>query len=196
MNIYNLKENKKIKFILRFLLLFLIIWGCEEFFRRKIGGFAGSYPFVEYWDIKATESEVIFAIKELKQEDISLQPPGDTILVQERNTEYDWDSKEMIDFSAKLEIDSLTPFPKKTKKNTKDGYWLYINFYYSETGEIVKTWLRPDFDSTITTLAFVGLNRKLINRDYWFLDNQKEIKKFKKRIVEKIQNKVDKLKNK
>lgn len=196
MNIYNLKKNKKTKFILRFFLLFLIVWGCEEFFRRKIGGFAGSYPFVESWDIKATESEVIFAIKELKQEDISLQPPGDTILVQERNTEYDWDSKEMIDFSAKLEVDSLTPFPKKTKKNTKDGYWLYINFYYPETGEIVKTWLRPDFDSTITTLAFVGLNRKLINRDYCFLDNQKEIKKFKKRIVEKIQNKVDKLKNK
>jgi hypothetical protein len=73
--------------------------------------------------------------------------------------------------------------------NTKSDYWLYKDFYYSDTGEIVHTWTRSDVDSTTTTLALVSLNDRLINRDYWYLVNKMEISKFKARIVGRIQDK-------
>ena len=170
---------------------FLVLFGCEELLRRKIGGFAGSYPFVEYWDLKATEHEVLEAIKELKQEDTLLHPQYQKELVPERNSEYDWDSQEMIEYSKRAKLDSLLPLPPKTKTNTKSGYWLYIDFYYPDTGEIVHTWTRPDFDSTVTTLALVSLNNRLINRDYWYFANKREISKFKTTIVDRIQDKID-----
>lgn len=169
---------------------FLLLWGCEEFFRRKIGGFAGSYPFVESWDLKATERETIEAIKELMQEGVLLQPLYQKDAFPQRNPEYDWESQEMIEYSRKVELDSLLPLPPKSKTNTKNEYWLYIDFYYNDTGEVVHTWTRPTFDSTVTTFALVSLNRRLINRDYWFIANRKEINKFKTRIVDRIQDKI------
>ena len=53
---------------------FFIVWGCEEFFRRKIGGIAGSFPFVESWEINAPEKEVLEAIIILKKQMPELQP--------------------------------------------------------------------------------------------------------------------------
>ncbi|MDJ1482462.1 hypothetical protein QNI16_18305 [Cytophagaceae bacterium YF14B1] len=184
-------RTKTIKNVAIFFSFFLLLWGCEEFFRREIGGFAGSYPFVEYWEIEATEQEILVAIKELKQEDTLLQSPYDKELIPERNSEYDWDSPEMIEYSRKVQTDSLLPLPPKTDANTKGSYWLYIDFYYSDTREVVHTWTRPGFGG-ITTFALVSLNDRLINRDYWFLANKWEIHKFKKRIVDKIQEKIDK----
>lgn len=187
-------KNRVIKFTLIVFSSFLFLWGCEEMFRRKIGGFGGSYPFVEYWDIKATESEILDAIKELKLENPMLHPSHQQDFVPNRNSEYDWDSPEMLEYSKKYELDSLIPLPNKTKTNTKNGYWLFIDFYYFDTGEIVHTWTRPDFDSTVTTFALVSLNDRLINRDYWYLTNKREIRKFKERIVDKIQEKINKRK--
>lgn len=141
---------------------FLLFWGCEEFLRRKIGGFAGSYPFVEYWDFKVTEPELIEIIEEVKMENPQLQPPGNTSLTTGRHS-----------------------------------YWFYINFYYSDTKEVVHTWTRPDFDSTKTTLALVSFSeidnpqeRKLINRDFWYVANKMEISKFERLILERIKEKV------
>eukprot|EP00825_Cyclidium_porcatum_P026334 TRINITY_DN28359_c0_g1_i1.p2 TRINITY_DN28359_c0_g1~~TRINITY_DN28359_c0_g1_i1.p2 ORF type:complete len:123 (-),score=13.30 TRINITY_DN28359_c0_g1_i1:13-381(-) len=68
--------------------------------------------------------------------------------------------------------------PEKTYDNYYHDYWLFIDFYYTDTEEIVHTWTRPDLDAKVTTFAFVGLNDKLINRDYWFIANRKEIHKF------------------
>lgn len=182
-------KTKAEKYIVTFFACFLLFWGCEELLRRKIGGFAGSYPFVEYWDLKATEEEVLEAIKVVKQENPSLQPPYQEELVPMRNSEYDWDSPEMIEYNKRFDLDSLTPLPPKTKANTKQGYWLYVDFYYNDTGETVHTWTRPSFDGK-TTFALVSLNDRLINRDYWYLANKREIKKFKTRIVDKIQDKI------
>lgn len=143
---------------------FLLVWGCEEFLRRKIGGFAGSYPFVESWDLKVTEPELIEIIEEIKVENPGLQPPGDTSLTKSRHS-----------------------------------YWLYINFYYTDTEERVHIWTRPNSDSTMTTLALVSFSeidnpqeRKLINRDFWYLANKLEISKFERLILEKIKERIRK----
>ena len=159
----------KNKYLIFLLIGFLFIWGCEEFFRRKIGGFAGSYPFVESWDIKASEREITDAIKELNKTNPNFQPPKNIKLISERDSSNDRD------------------------------YWLYINLYYPDTKEIVQTWTRPDFDTTITTFAFVSLNNidnptefKLINRDFWYIANKREISKFKTIFVDKIQEQIDK----
>lgn len=187
------------KSLLILLTIFLFFWGCEEVFRRKIGGFAGSYPFVEYWDLKATESEVIAAIVELKKENHDLQPPNEKELIRPRKIDYDWDTDEMKTYLYLSQKDSTVRIPSMTKWNTKSSeYWLYINFYYPDTKEIVHTWTRPDFDSTITTFAFVSLssinsptNHRLINRDFWYVANKIQISKFRSTFVDKIQEKID-----
>jgi hypothetical protein len=192
--------KKASKYFVIFLIALLFFWGCEEFIRRKIGGFAGSYPFVEYWDLKATESEVINAIIKLKKEHPSLQPPNQEKLFFPRRVDYDWGSDEMkkhLELSLK---DSTIAMPPMTKSNTKADYWLYIDFYYPDTKEIVHTWIRPDYDdTTTTTLAFVSLSKnngisksRLINRDFWYLENKWQIRKFKSKILDPIQEKIDK----
>lgn len=178
---------------------FLFLWGCEELVRRKIGGLAGSYPFVEYWDLKATETEVLDAIVALKTENQDLQPPNQKELFEPRHVDYDWGSAEMIKHLHLSLKDSTLSLPPMTKTNTKSDYWLYIDFYYADTREIIHTWTRPDFDTTVTTFAFVSLGKidnpsykRLINRDFWYLANTKQISKFKATIVDKIQQQIDK----
>jgi hypothetical protein len=61
-----------------FVSCFLFLFAANELFRRVFGGFAGSYPFVESWNIAAKEEDVIKAIQELKDENLGLRPPNDT----------------------------------------------------------------------------------------------------------------------
>ena len=61
-----------------FISCFLFLFGANEFCRRVLGGFAGSYPFAESWNIAAIEEDVIKAIKELKNENPNLRPQNDT----------------------------------------------------------------------------------------------------------------------
>ncbi len=138
---------------------FLFIWGCEEFFRRVIGGFAGSYPFAETWDLYAKEKDVIQAIDELKKENLNIKPPNDS--------SYDY------------------------------SYWHFIDFFYADTRQTVHTWIRPGSDSIGTTIAFVSLSGpdikgadKLINKDFWYLSNKREISKFKQCILDKLEEKL------
>jgi hypothetical protein len=187
------------KYLILILTCFTLVWGCEECVRRKIGGFGGSYPFVEYWDIKATEKEIVKAIVELKTENPDLQPPNQKELTSTREISYDGDSEEYKQYFEKSLKDSSTPKPPMTKSNSKAEYWLYIDFFYKNSNEVVHTWTRPDFDSTITTFALVSISKydnpydyKLINRDYWYVANKMEINKFKKTIVDRIQEKIDK----
>ncbi len=180
-------------------LVFLLFWGCEEFFRRKIGGFAGSYPFVEYWDIKANEQEVIDAIKELNMTNPNFQPPKNVEFISKRDTGYIWTSNEMKEYIEKVKTDSLTPLPEKNYSNYYNDYWLYVNLYYPDTKEIVHTWTRPDFNKSVTTFAFISLSNKnnptdfrLINRDFWYIANKMQISKFKSTFVDKIQEQIEK----
>jgi len=170
----------------------------RNFLRRKIGGFAGSYPFVEYWNIKAIEGEVIDAIKELNKTNLNFQPPNNEF-ISKRDTGYIWTSDEMREYLEKFKTDSLTPLPEKSYDNYYHDYWLYVDLYYPDTKEIVHTWTRPDFDTTLTTFAFVSLSKidnpkdfRLINRDFWYIANKRQINKFKSAFVDKIQEQIDK----
>ncbi|MCK8143417.1 hypothetical protein MW871_16110 [Flavobacterium sp. I-SCBP12n] len=177
---------------------FLFFWGCEEFLRRKVGGFAGSYPFVEYWEIKASEREVLDAIRELSKINPNFKAPNNIEFISKRDTCYIWTSDEMKEYVEKLKLDSLLPLPKKSYENYYDDYWVYVNLYYPETKEIVHTWTRPANDTTFTTFAFVSLTKiggtetKLINRDFWYIANKLEIHKFKTKFVDKIQTQIEK----
>jgi hypothetical protein len=181
------------------LICFICLFGCEELIRRKIGGLGGSYPFVESWKINYKESEIIEAIMELKKENHKLQPPNYKELVGQRDTGYMWNSVEMVDYLNKLKIDSLIPLPEHSYQNSYTDYWLFINFYYSDTKEIVYTWTRPDIeDSSITTFALVGFSKiddstdyRLINRDFWYVANKIQIHKFKKEILQPILDKIE-----
>jgi hypothetical protein len=128
----------------------------EEVFRRVLGGLAGSYPFVESWNIAAKEADVIKAIEELKNENPSLRLPNDT--------------------------------------SFRSRYWFYVDFYYADTKQVVHTWTRPGRNQFTTDLAFVSISNsdknqedKLINRDFWFWDNRREINRFKTRIIDKLE---------
>lgn len=183
-------------FILLFIFLFL--FGANEFLRRKIGGFAGSYPFVEYWDIQASEKEVIDAITELNKLNPNFQPPKNVEFISKRDTGYIWTSHQMEEYLEKLKINSLTPLPKKNYNNYYHDYWLHVNLYYPDTKEIVHTWTRPDSNPSVTTFAFVSLSSldnpneyPLINRDFWYIANKRQINKFKRAFVDKIQEQIE-----
>lgn len=176
------------KYLVALFVGFLFVWGCEETCRRVIGGFAGSYPFVETWTIDARQEEIAAAITELKKEQPDLQPP------EER--------KRLTDTA--LSPDALDYYLKDTtaadqQQNASTDYWLHIDFYYNDTKEVVRTWLRPTEDSSQTVFAFVGLYSesfpmefKLINKDFWYLANKKQIQKFRTRILEQVKLQVEK----
>lgn len=138
----------------------------EEFNRRMTGGFAGSYPFVEFWKFNVSEKKLIQFIKELKVEIPDLQIPGDTNLTSGRSS-----------------------------------YWFYINFYDKVRNEKILTWTRP---STLSTSTFALISyrkfsvnhkteqkRKLINKDFWKIENDQRIKRFENQVVDKIRNKIN-----
>ncbi|MEO7047843.1 MAG: hypothetical protein ABI091_21270 [Ferruginibacter sp.] len=142
-----------------FVMVFMFIFGSNELFRRVIGGFAGSYPFVESWNLYAKEDDVIKAIQELKNKNPNLRPAKDT--------------------------------------SYRDSYWYYVDFYYADTKQTVHAWTRPGRNEFTTDLAFVSLSSsdtskedRLINKDFWYLANRREINKFKTLIVEKLEKKL------
>ncbi len=74
----------KNKIIIIVFFLITVVFISQEVFRRKIGVFGGSYPFVESWVINVPEKEMVEAIKELKLDNNKLQPPNDKELVTGR----------------------------------------------------------------------------------------------------------------
>ncbi len=138
---------------------FVFLFAGEEFFRRVFGGFAGSYPFVESWNLYAKESDVIKAIEELKTENPNFKPAKDT--------------------------------------SFRYRYWFYIDFYYPDTKQTVHAWTRPGRNEFTTDLAFISLSNsdiskedRLINKDFWYLANRREINKFKTLIIDKLEKKL------
>ena len=139
-----------------FVSCFLFLFGANEFFRRVLGGLAGSYPFVESWNVAAKEGDVIKTIEELKNENPDLRPPNDT--------------------------------------SFRNRYWFYVDFYYADTKQTVHAWTRPGRNEFTTDVAFISISSsdkneedKLINKDFWYWDNRREINRFKTRIVDKLE---------
>jgi hypothetical protein len=152
-----IKQSRPLVFwVVIFASCFLFLFGANELYRRVLSGIAGSYPFVESWNIAAKEEDVIKAIQELKDENPNLRPQNDT--------------------------------------SFRNSYWFYIDFYYTDTKQIVHTWTRPGLNEFTTDLAFISLSNsdkneedKLINKDFWYWSNRQEINKFRTQIVQKLE---------
>jgi hypothetical protein len=87
--------------------------------------------------------------------------------------------------------------PKNNTNPTKHKYWTFVTFYYEDTDEFVNTWTRNSYGENKSQFAFVSLcpttdiyAGKEINRDYSWLESRKEISKFEKLILDKIEAKI------
>ncbi len=134
----------------------LLVFITNEFCRRVLGGFAGSYPYAEAWNIAAKEDDVIKAIKELKNKNPNFSPQNDT--------------------------------------SFRNSYWFYTDFNYPDTKQTVHVWTRPGKNEFTTDIAFISLSSldkneedKLINKDFWYWSNKREIHKFKNQIIDKLE---------
>jgi hypothetical protein len=152
----------RIKKIVVFSSIILIVgWISFQIYYFFTFGFgAGSYPHAQVYHFKASEGEVIAAIRELQKENILHKPPGivNNISVRDTTSQY-------------------------------TDYWRYTNFYYQDSKEVVHAWTRPN-DSTSTTFAFYGIDNKIVNQDYWYVTNVFKLRKFRKEIFEPLQNKI------
>ena len=95
--------------------------------------------------------------------------------------------------SLKSDNPNLKP-PKDS--SFRYSYWYYADFYYLDTRQTVHAWTRPGTNEFTTDLAFVSISNsynkedKLINKDFWYLANRREINKFKRLIVDKLEQKL------
>jgi len=135
----------------------------------------GSYPYAEEYDIHTSEKNLITAIENFKKHHPEYCIPN-TITIQGNPT-------------------TLNDGRRKA-----DDYWYHIYFYYSDTNQIVKSWLRP-IDSTNTTFAFVSINQgleignwKLINHDLKGKENSSEKEKFERLVLDGVKKELSYLK--
>jgi hypothetical protein len=153
------------------LVLVSVLW-ITLLWKMFSSGVAGSYPHAETWTFNVKENALLEIIREVKNEHPELNRP-DT----------------------------------DTSVFTKDENWYHMTFYYSDTNENVQTWVRSESDSSFTTLALIAVSkaidyskakngfkieRKEINHDFNYFENRAQIKKFKLKIVNLIEEKIEK----
>ena len=123
---------------------------------------AGTYPYVEEYNIPMSESDVINSIKKFK----------------ENHPEY-------------IVPDSLG-FVEGRKGTGIDDHWYNIYFLYPNEKEVIIAWTRPASKNSTTLafvgirykLQFGVFKR--INKDFDSNENEDQKKKFKERIVDKL----------
>lgn len=143
--------------------IFLLLWGCEEFLRRKIGGFAGSYPYAETWEVDASETEVIEIIKQIKITHPELQPPYDTALISCRTSYWNYVTFYFLDTKELVHT------------------WTREAYDTSRTTVALVSFSPVDNPN----------EQHLINKDYWFFANLKRREKFEKRIINQIKERLN-----
>ena len=151
-------ETSRKRIALIFVTIFLLLWGCEEFLRRKIGGFAGSYPYAASWEVNASEAVVIERIKKIKISNPELQPPNDTVLVSGRDLYWNYVT---FYFSDSEELVHAWTRPAYDASKTTIALVSFSSIHHR--GE-----------------------HKLINRDYWFIPNFKRKEKFERLIIDRL----------
>lgn len=133
-----------------------------ELLRRKVGSFAGSYPFAETWEIAAPLDSVKNAIIKLKNSDPMLFPAQDVLQFDIDHTGYY--SKVNFYYEDSQQVVKTLLRERKSGETTLT----LVDFEKSENGEI-----------------------KQMNRDFNYFDNRKEIKKFERSIYDKIMEKLE-----
>lgn len=132
---------------------------------------AGSYTHAELWSLKVKERDLINIINEIKREHSELEPPNASYPTSGRNS-----------------------------------FWYDFIFYYSDSNENVQAFIRQNEDTLYTTLGLVAITahidsltpakdiktiRKEINQDFGYFQNKAEIKKFEKKILKLIKEKLN-----
>ena len=104
--------------------------------------------------------------------------------------------EDVIQAIKEIKNENLNLRPAKDT-SFRDSYWYHVDFYYTDTKQTVHAWTRPGINEFTTDLAFVSLSssdtseeNKLINKDFWFLANRREINKFKTLVVNKLEKKL------
>ncbi len=82
-------------------------------------------------------------------------------------------------------------------KHGKSDHWYHIYFYYADKRQIVHTWVRQN-TRTITNFAFIAVsngstlgNWTTVNDSFWWWNNRPLKIEFEKRILEKIEAKIN-----
>ncbi len=125
----------------------------------------GSYPRSEIYEFNVHEDSLIKIINTIKYEYPELNLPNTVILPDGRENNSD--------------------------------YWYHIYFYYKDKNKIIYTWTRPK-TKNITKFAFVAINDGLklgrwknVNESFWWWENKPEKEEFERRILSKINNKIE-----
>jgi len=134
----------------------------------------GSYSKAEIYKLEISEDSLIQIIKEVKLENPNLE------------------LKQMV------RIPNGQDFQLTEGRQDSSDYWYDIYFYYPDKQQIVKTWIRPNFESGVD-FAFVALNNGLtlgnwvdVNQYFWWWKNKPIKTEFENRILEKIKQKIKK----
>ncbi|WP_164122088.1 hypothetical protein [Sphingobacterium sp. xlx-130] len=137
--------------------LFLVIgFFCFEFFRRQIGGFAGSYPFAEAWQITGSIEETERKLIKLHEIEPDLFFENGKLSFKNDHTGY-W---KKVDFYYKERQEIVHALIRDNGNNTN----IYlVSFVDTVTGDL-----------------------RLMNKDFGFFTNLSEMKVFEKNILNKI----------
>lgn len=123
----------------------LILFGIKEYWRMNIGGFAGSYPFVETYEFNVSENELLEIIDLVKEEHLELSPENDSI----KNHSY-WtfvtfaypDTDELVNTWTRPSLDSsyvTLAFVGLTSKNDLSSRKkINADYYYFENRKQIK----------------------------------------------------------
>ena len=157
---YRAMQNYKHTFII-VLTIVAVLMG-YELLRRKVGSFAGSYPFAEKWTIAAPLDSVKNAIVKLKNSDPMLFPAQDVLQFDIDHTGH----YSKVDFYYE-DSQQIVKTLLRERKSGETTLTL-VEFEKSENGELKK-----------------------MNRDFNYFDNRKEIKKFERLIYDEIIEKLN-----
>ncbi len=120
----------------------------------------GSYGDAEKYELSIRESDLIEKIETFKTENPQYKVPDEVGLVDGRHDAGD--------------------------------HWYHIYFFYPQENQIVYAWVRKSGKQK-TTLAFVSVNDGLVpgkwkdvNKDFSSSENEKQIRKFEDRILNKL----------
>ena len=141
----------------------LLLFAGFEFLRRQVGGFAGSYPFVETWEIQASEEQVLAAIRALSKIDPSFQAPGRDVIESRDSLDMQayWTHLHLYYTDTQEHVQAWT--------RAKDG------------GRVTTVALVSLRDAAGT---------RLIHRDYGYWENKKEVRRFESVVVRQIKEQL------
>lgn len=154
--------KKTLKITAITILIIALILGCEDFLRRKIGGFAGSYPYVSTWELDGSEEDVLRAIVRMKVGNPELQVPADSNLLDGKSGYWTFAKFYYKDTGQTLKTWTR---PESGHKTT-----FALVFFKDAT-----RWSEP----------------KYINRDFLLWDNIREKRKFESLIVEPLKRNLE-----